>query len=100
MRGGYTLDWNDKMLSEKKITKSTYLVNKKYIELDDALDKAIDKLKKHYRKLYKAEIESAETKEDFEAIKNKLRMMPESVAKVFMFRDIILREEEKIKEKD
>lgn len=98
MRGGYTLEWNEKIFADGLISKETYLINEKYIRLDDELEKACDELNKHYKNLIKDDLEKAETLDEIELIKNNLIMMPESSSKVWVFRSVILKEE-KIKEK-
>lgn len=94
MRDGYTLKWNRKMFYEKKIDRKTFLINEKYIKLDHELEKTTEKLTEHYRNLIKEDFDNAKNKEDLRLIKEKLRLMPESSSKVFVFRDILLKESE------
>jgi len=82
------------MFYEKKIDRKTFLINEKYIKLDHELEKATKKLTEHYRNLIKEDLDNAKTIEDLRAIKEKLRLMPESVSKIFVFRDILLKESE------
>lgn len=51
------------------------------------------KMEYHFREKIKEPLKSAKTKEEFDAIKEMLRPMPESVAKTLIFRTVLIHED-------
>jgi predicted protein tyrosine phosphatase len=66
---------------------------KEYAEAKKAFDAAEDKLRNHFNQIVLPMIEKASTPAHIQAIKEFLRVMPESASKVLLFRSILIKEE-------
>ena len=59
----------------------------------EAYDKADDELDAHFKRIAMPKIKKAKTLEDLRLVKESLRVMPDSVGKVLLFRAIIINED-------
>jgi len=66
---------------------------KQYLEKKKALEVAEEILENHFKALVEEQLKTAITSEDFNAIREGLRIMPLCASKVLLFRTIILTEE-------
>ena len=67
-----------------------------YNEALKVKEDAENKLIFYFKKVVTPALNVAETKEDFEAIKERLRVMPYSVQKILLFRMILIKQKEKL----
>lgn len=86
----YTLNTTAIDLKSGKITKEESDLMCKFIKSRDAYRKASRIMGEHFMSKYNPEITSAKDQSDLDAIKEKLRWMPESVDKTLIFRAIMM----------
>ena len=94
----YTKQTANKALKLGLINKETYKIILSFIKSRDNYHNAGEIMRKHFENIIEQPLKQAKTPQDFESIKNSLRVMPESADKVFLFRDIILFENSAKKE--
>jgi len=64
-----------------------------YLKAKSVFNKADEDLHKYFKKKHEKSINDATSLEELNQIKEQLRIMPESVGKVLLFREIIIKEE-------
>lgn len=85
--------------NEGRLNIYQFLAIEKYLTAQDQYYWAGDHMAELFKKVTDPKIEAATTIEELEEVKEYLRMMPESSAKVFIFHNILLKEED-INDKD
>lgn len=90
----YTLKPTAIDLKNGRITKEESDLIRKFIRSRDAYWKHSHIMGKHFMEKYNPEITAAKNQDELDAIKEKLRWMPESVDKTLIFRTILMKEDE------
>jgi hypothetical protein len=80
-------------MSSKKTPPTQEELIARFEKAQKAYEKADDELRQHFNRLVTPKIKEAKTLEDLRLVKESLRVMPESVGKVLLFRAIILTED-------
>lgn len=88
----YTLQTTKEDFKKGLINKEEFNLINKYIRQRDRYHLASDNLENYFKEKFSDKIEKSETKDDLFNIKESLRIMPESVAKVLIFRHILIKE--------
>jgi hypothetical protein len=89
----YDLDTAKFLLKNGRIKIDEYNIIKKFIKNRDNYFNACEIMKKHFREKHVDEINNAKNIDDLKQIKEQLRVMPESVGKTLIFREIIMKED-------
>ncbi len=90
----YTLSTTKTDLKRGRITLEEYKLICAYIRTRDKFEYVGDALYDYYKNKFEPRIKSASNPEELQEIKEELRLMPESVGKVFLFRSILFKEDE------
>lgn len=88
----YTLATTEEDLQLGRITVKEKFLFSKYIKLRDEMDKISTELYDYLDKQFSDRISLADI-EELKVIREELRWVPESVAKTFMFRAILMKED-------
>lgn len=86
----YTLETTKSDFKNGRITKEEFDIITKFIKTRDEYYKACDNMKTHFRNKFENSIHNAKCKDDLKQVKEGLRVMPESVGKTLIFRELIL----------
>ena len=89
----YTLETTKIHFKKGRISKDEFDIIKKFIKTRDEYHNACDVMKKHFREKFADSINNAKVKDDLKQVKEGLRVMPESVGKTLIFREIIMKED-------
>ena len=96
MDESYSVESTKESYRKGLISKETCEVSIEYIQSYRKYEKAHDKMGKHFNSIFMKKIKESSTLDELLLIKKELREMPESAAKVLIFRAIIF-QEDKIK---
>lgn len=89
----YTLETTKIDYKKGRISKDEFDIIKKFIKTRDEYYNACDIMKNHFREKFTDSINNAKFKDDLKQVKDGLKVMPESVGKTLIFREIIMKED-------
>lgn len=89
----YTLETTMIDLENGKINNEEFELITNFIKARDRYHYEDDNMERHFREKFKHAIDNAKSKEDFEPIREGLRLMPQCPGKTLIFRTIIMNED-------
>jgi len=70
------------------------VIVKKYLSIEKKYEAISKEMENYFRELIQKDLDNAKTIDDFTKIKSFLRNMPDSSNKVFIFRTLLMRQDE------
>ncbi len=93
----YTLITTRQDYKNGKINEAEYKLIRAFIKARDKKEIAEDNMRDYYKDKFNLRINTSENIESLKLIKEELRTMPESVSKTLLFRHILIKEDELLK---